>query len=74
MGALRLHKPLTLVSVSLDPGLSNVFPLHPHVPCPPLRLKNYSATKQWEMIDFRVSPSAKAGLILKSLREDAQAL
>lgn len=74
MGALRLHKPPTLVSVSLGPGLSNVFPPHPHVPCPPLRLKNYPATKEWEMIDFRLSPSAKAGLILKSLREDAQAL
>lgn len=74
MGALRLHKPPTLVSVSLGPGLSNVFPPHPHGPCPPLRLKNYPATKEWEMIDFRLSPSAKAGLILKSLREDAQAL
>ena len=74
MGALRLHKPPTLVSVSLGPGLSNVFPPHPHGPCPPLRLKNYPATKEWEMIDFRLSPSAKAGLILKSLREDAQDL
>lgn len=38
------------LGVCLDPGLPSLLPLHPHVPCLPLRLKNYPLpTKEWEI-------------------------